>query len=523
MLAEADRIAPPTTDADLVRAYPNDPVGFARDILGINLWSRQREIVESIIHHNKVAVVSGHKLGKSTSLAVLALWFYCSFPDARVVITAVTDGQVNRVIWREIKRFCRKSKVPIPGAKEINVLARSGLTNPETYSEIRGYTASEPEAIAGTSGSHILYLVDEASGVKDEIFEAIEGNRAGGSASTFLISNPTRADGEFYWAFNKKSKTAIKDAGYHNIHIASWESPNCTGEWQQLGDKPIKGLAMPGWIDQRKREWGEDSPQYLIRVAGKFAVAEAAKIIPLTLIGESNKAWEATKEQPLPKGRLYIGVDPAGDGLGGDESGFCARIGNRVLELVARSGLSPQQHIDQIESLIAKYRRVGPEPAVVLESEGETGARVYAAAREYVDATNKFRLVRLRTSDKAIRQRETFDRIRDEMWSIARQWLRDGGMIPMHPKLEDDLHAPEFYSAGNKLKVTSKKDLRKLLGRSPDVGDAFVMSLWEPLALRQEDDAGGSPYVEINVPERAYDPYAPPVFDPYAGMDAFRR
>src|SRR6188768_3692654 len=98
---EADRLAPPVTDGDLLRAYANppNPVGFARDILGINPWSKQRAILESVASHQRVACASGHKCGKSTALAILALWFYCSYPGARVVLTAVTDNQVNGIIW----------------------------------------------------------------------------------------------------------------------------------------------------------------------------------------------------------------------------------------------------------------------------------------------------------------------------------------------------------------------------------------------------------------------------------------
>jgi hypothetical protein len=520
----ADELAPRTTDADRVRAYPDDPVGFARDILGITLWSRQIEIVESVTRHKRVAVVSGHRLGKSWSLAILAIWFYCSFPKARVVIMAATDRQVNSIIWRAVRQLCRQARVPIPGYQNIKLRAMAGLTDLSDFSEIKGYSAKTPEAVAGIAGPSILYLVDEASGVPDEIFEAIEGNRAGGSAWVFLIGNPTKSSGEFFDAFHKKSSKVLGSAGYHTIHIDSRESPNCTGEWQQLGDKPIKGLADPEWVADKLREWGEDDPRFKIRIAGKFSVAEAAKIFPLALIADANKRWDVTKDLPQPKGRLYIGVDPAGDGTGGDESGFCARIGDRVLELVARAGLSPQQHIEQIETLIAKCRKGGPLPVVVLESEGETGAKVYSAVREYNDASESFVLCRLRTSDKPRRQAEVYDRLRDEMWGNARQWVRDGGCFPLHAKLEDDLHAPEFYSTvTGRLKVTSKRDLRKLLGRSPDVADAFVMSLWEPLHIRQEDAAVGSSFSEVAVPERAYDPYAPPPFDPYSGLDAFRR
>lgn len=520
----ADKIAPLASDLDLVRAFKDDPVGFAREVLGFTPSRAQRRILEAAVRRKKISIVSGHKVGKSTALAVLALWFYCSFPGARVVLTAATARQVDGIIWREVRRLVRNSRIAIPGGNEIHELARSGLVNPAGFEEIKGYTARQAEAIAGVSGPAIMYLVDEASGVPGVIFEAIEGNRAGGNAWVILISNPTRAEGEFYESHHGRSHEAIGDAGYYAIRIDSRESPNVTGEFREMQEwnfksqswetriEPIGGLADPDWIAEKKAEYGEDSPFFKVRVAGLFVVAEESKAFPLALIAQMQTRYEEAE----PTGRLRIGVDPAGDGDGGDESGFCARRGNKVLEIRARAGLSPQEHIDTVLDIVASHGgQVHGVPIVCVESEGEAGWKVYVTMKEFSHRTGKFIVVRVRTSDRAQRQPLIYGTVRDEMWANARQWGREGGAIPLDVKLEKDLHAPEFKSdIRGRLKLTPKKELKKAesLGRSPDRGDAFVLSCWEPVATR-EDEQGPSGGGGNTVPD--HDTRDAPSLNPY--------
>jgi hypothetical protein len=533
-----NQIQPPKSINDLLTKFadPPDPVGFAKEICKLLPWKRQRDILEGVARCMRVATVSGHKVGKSTALAILALWFYCSFPNARVVITATTDNQVNGIIWREIKRLIKRARragFEIPGTPDMGIKARTGLTHPITDSEIRGYTAKEAEAIAGVSGDYILYLVDEASGVEDHIFQAIEGNRAGGNAWVFLISNPTRAEGEFFDAHHTKSREILGTAGYLTLHIDSRESPNITGEWKTLKEwdwrkeawtprtKPIPGLATLGWVEEKAAEWGEDGALFKVRVAGLFVVAEEAKVFQLALILEAEKRWPDT----AASGRLWIGCDPAGDGDGGDESGFAARRGQKLLELRARSGISPNQHIEIIQDLIATHqpdRKFRPIlPAVLIESEGEVGWKVYCAIRDHAERTSEFEVVRVRTSERAVRQPGIYQLVRDEIYACAREWMRSGGAIPENTKLEKDLHAPEFKSnLRGRLELTKKKDLRKMLGRSTDLGDAFAVSCWEPISLRIEANDPASAHVQATGSQ--FDAVDQVELDPYGGADLFR-
>ncbi len=541
---EADRVAPPATVADRVRKYRDDPVGFAIDILKISPWSKQAEVLRSVVHSKRVAICSGHKTGKSTALAILALWFYCVHPSARVVIMAATDRQVNGIIWREVRRLVLQAKragIELPGADTISIKAASGLTDPSDLSEIRGYTAKEAEGAAGVSGGWILYLIDEASGVPEKIFEAIEGNRAGGNAWLYLISNPTRAEGTFYDAFHAKNVDAIGAHGYLTFQIDSRESPNCTGEWRNVPEwdmvtgewreraSYVPGMATPEWVEEKAAEWGENSAMFSVRVAGNFVAAEEARVFQLALITEMVMRHDDTQ----PAGRIYLGVDPAGDGDGGDESGFVARRGRKVLEVRGRRGLAPAAHIAEVQDLlrtVAGRRDLAQiakelQPVIIVDSEGDAGWRVYVALREHADRTGEFEVARIMSSNKAARQPLIFDRIRDELWGVAREWARDGGSMPSHGKLERDLHAPEFKSnLRGRLKLTPKKDLRASLGRSPDLGDAFVLCCWEPFAARaidhtrrvehQPETEAGSLLDDLDGLGEA--------LDPYAGADAFR-
>src|SRR6185312_2206795 len=70
-------------------------------------------------------------------------------------------------------------------------------------SEILGFTADNAEKFAGISGADLMFIIDEASGVEVEIFEAIEGSAAGG-ATIVMAGNPTRTSGVFFDAFHDR-------------------------------------------------------------------------------------------------------------------------------------------------------------------------------------------------------------------------------------------------------------------------------------------------------------------------------
>ncbi len=446
--------------------YRTDPVAFAVEVLGETLWSKQVEILQAAIAKKRVAVKSGHKVGKSRTAAILALWFYCCFDEARVVMSSTTARQVDAILWREVRKLKERARRPIPG--EPGVLARTGLKS-DDYREIVGFTAREAEAVAGISGANLLYLLDEASGIPELIFEAIQGNMAGG-ARIVMFSNPTRTEGLFFEAFHEK------EAFWHPVSVSSEETPNAVE-----GRAVIPGLATREWIDEMRAEWGEDSAFFKVRVQGEFVLHEDGKIFSIAAITEAEERWA----DALEDGKLHIGVDPAGPAQGGDETAFALRRGAKVLQVFTRRGLSEEAHIAEILGVIKEHRRPHePMPIVAIDREGPIGGSIYGRLRGYAEThPDQFEVVGVRSSDRAGREPHLYDRVRDELWANLVRWLAEGGAIPTDVKLEKELHAPEWVGqVTGRLKVTPKDEIRKQLGRSPDRADALALAVWQPAA-----------------------------------------
>lgn len=500
--------------------WRTDPVGFAYYVLGVTLWQKQIEILEAIRDHKRVAVSGGRKVGKDFTVGIAALWWYSGFEDARVVMTATRAQQVNDILWRDIKKLLRGSGLcvdckkitpeparPCPHSAildgELGLLARTGLKSND-FREITGYTAREGEAIAGISGSRLLYLLDEASGIPDELHTAIRGNLASGESREVMISNPTRTMGKFFDAFHESKKF------YKTIYVNSEEGPNVVA-----GKEVVPGLASRDWILEFAEEYGKDSAFYKIHVQGQFALSEDGKILSVHAITTSKGLWAET----IGEGMLRIGVDVAGAGGQGDESAFAARRGKKILSLHTRRGLSEGGHLVEVLGLIREYGRPDERPTVAVDVEGDVGNNVGRVFLNYLrdipeTAPAPFFLHQVRSSGRAVRQPHVYDKIADELWGNVAAWIRDGGAIPEDAKLERELHAQEWRGQiTGRMKIIPKDEIRKLLGRSPDRADAVALACWEPIdyVAREREASPHSP---------ANDDVEPPN-DPWTALKAF--
>lgn len=512
--------------------YQNDILGFARDVLGFTLcftldelvrirdeeeathvpedeqrpclWPKQIEIlleVQDAVHDPKrkrVTVKSGHKISKSHTAAIIGHWFYSCFVDAKVVFSSTTFHQVQTILWDEFRKVRARSKITIPG--DMHLMASSGFLS-EDFRSARGFTAKEPEAVAGISGRNLIFIVDESSGVPDDIHEAIQGNTAGG-ACVIEFSNPTRSVGHFFETFHGKSDF------YRQVSVSSAETPNAV-----TGRRLIPGLATREYVDEMEAEWGKDSPFYKIRILGEFVTLDDSKPFNLAVLAIAEEQWF---DAPV-EGRLHIGVDPAGPGSGGDETGFCVRRGKKVLEVYARSGLSEDAIKNEIAGLISKHKREREtqddnKPVVAIDREGPIGYGVWSALKADNDSNNEpIKLLGVRASSKAIRRPDLYDLIRDELWGNLQQWFREGGTIPRDTKLEKELSVIEWtQNLKARLKATPKDDIRDLIKRSPDRADALALAVWEASSHHDEDR-------QQQAAPAPPPPKHPSSFDPYSG------
>ena len=127
--------------------------------------------------NSETIVVAGNMLGKDFVAGFICLWFFLVHREVRVVTTSVKDDHL-RVLWGEIGRFIRTCQAPLNvergGPLVVNHRdvrkVRHGEVCPISY--MRGMVSESGEGMAGHHAAHTLFVIDEASGVDDVVYQA---------------------------------------------------------------------------------------------------------------------------------------------------------------------------------------------------------------------------------------------------------------------------------------------------------------------------------------------------------------
>lgn len=251
-------------------AYYNDPVGWAKNMLGVDLWSKQREIATSVVHNKNVAVKAGHGVGKSFLVAVLACWWIDTrAPNGFVASTAPSVQQIGAIVWREIRTLYnlahqRHRDGLIDHALPGYITADNEWKMPGGIKLGFGRKPPDNKTDDSFQGIHgfVLAIGDEAVGLNADMIDALGNITSNEGSRRVLIANPTNPGSYFATLFKE-------DKGFELHTISVLDSPNFTGEI--VNDLANEMLTGPAYVEQKKREYGENSPRFKARVLGEFA------------------------------------------------------------------------------------------------------------------------------------------------------------------------------------------------------------------------------------------------------------
>ena len=303
-----------------------NPLEFAKDILRVELWSKQEEVLSALLENRRVAVKSGNGLGKGYCAAVAVLWFlYCHDP-AIVLSTAPTFRQVRHVLWRQIRRLYRRAPDVLGG----KILDTRWELAEDRYAI--GLSADTADQFQGFHSPNMLIVVDEAEGVSDEIYEAVEAVMTSASPRLLLIGNPTTVTGAFRRAFYQERRL------YYTVTISALDSPNVTSN-----KVVVPRLTTAEWVEERRETWGENNPIFLARVLGEFPDQAEDTLIKLSDIEAAvEDQARSTDEDRLDESEeTVLAVDVAR--FGSDRSVILRRRGNRVEDIQTFQKLDTMQ------------------------------------------------------------------------------------------------------------------------------------------------------------------------------------
>ncbi len=287
---EKATINPDWFAASILR-MPNDP--FQSELLNaVADLGRIKRGIPTVFNHKglqRFSIRSCHGTGKTHTLAKLMHWFNFT-RRGRIPVTAPKEKQVTTRVWPEFRKIRNAS---ISAYKQLIKVDKTQITwcNDTDWCALVE-AASQSENLQGLHDKHLLFLVEEASGVDEAMFPVIEGALSTENAMMVLIGNPTKVEGEFY---NSHRKPEVADL-YYRMHVKPEDSPRVSMKW----------------VNDMKRKYGERSPVYLVRCLGEFAEMSDNQLISMAWIDRARNR-EFKLDGSLPTKRLSIDVADGGE------------------------------------------------------------------------------------------------------------------------------------------------------------------------------------------------------------------
>lgn len=443
-----------------------DPAAFAHDVLGHDLWAIQQEILRSVAVNPLTGVKACHASSKTFTAADAVLWWLCRWDDSIAVTTAPTWTQVEKLLWGEIHKAVEGDACRIPELRA-GLLETELKLGPGRYA--LGLSTNEGVRFQGFHSGHILIVLDEAPGVRGQIWEAIEGIRAGGVVHVLALGNPTIASGPFFDAFGPdRARWAL-------FSIDAFDTPNLAGLTEEtllamaeeqpdaLGEAVRPYLITRHWVVDRYRKWGKAHPLYQARVRGRFPTQAEDAVYSLEWLELARLRAGAVDQAD----KLKAGLDVAGPGE--DETVLCIRQGAHMLALQAWGERDPRgKVVAALEPYKDRLDRVNVDSVGI----------GYYMAQHLKDLGFPVREVNV---GEAPRDKEHYSNLKAEAYWGFRQRLEDGDVAGLDDEVAIGQLAGIRYqhNARGQVVIEPKADARKRGVDSPDRAEAVILAYLE--------------------------------------------
>lgn len=445
-------------------SYLTDPEAWAEDKLEAFLWSKQREILQSVVFNRRTLVQSSHGIGKSFIAGVLAGWWIDTHPheDAVVVTTAPTHRQVHGILWEEIRKQHRKGS--LPGRV---LMTDQWYIGESLVGEGRKPADHDSDGFQGTHRMFVLAILDEGCGVPENLYTGAESITTNEHCRIIAIGNPDDPTGPF-------ADAAKPGSGWNVIQVGTFDTPNFTGE--QVPDRLKLLLPSQEWQQSRLKKWGADSPLYKSKVLGQFPESSEDTLIPLSwVIAAQNRDIEPRKYDGSK-----LGVDVAR--FGSDRTTAYHNHGGRIRRVLDASKQPTTQTAGQVARLWKELRTtdinvdgvgVGGGVVDMLDEDGYPVVDMQAGS----GSSNVDRFTNARA---------------EWYWNLRVGFER--GMIDLDPA-DDDLAAQLSsirykYTRRGQIQIESKDEMKARGMPSPDHADAVMLAWNEPIDTVSSDGIG---------------------------------
>ena len=390
--------------------------------------------------------------------------------EAIVLVVAPTLRQVKN-FWGEVR-----------GAVE--VLRTGGLMLPECTTArwefsgkcfAQGFSASKGVNAQSFHGKRVLIIVDEAIGVAQDLWDAIDGIRMGGDVTLVTLCNPTVASGPVFESFTKNRAVP----GHECITISAFDTPNLAGltvdsllqlSEDDLDFAPAPGLTRRRAVKEMYYKWGPNNPRFRSRVLGEFPDQSDDAVFKLAWIERAALPYEFDEVKRLLKPGVFIqvGIDVAGPGA--DETAATARIDGYVL---ARESWRKDNPIHDLLRWLGRVRTSFPGVPIICV--GDTvGMGHHFMTQVAAGGYTCYGFV----AGASPRNKAMFTNLKAETYWCFREWMAEGlvhGIEDEDTKAQlSDIRYREIPRGA--IEIESKDEARGRGSQSPDRAESLIMA-----------------------------------------------
>jgi hypothetical protein len=542
------------------RPYRYDPAGYIEKFLGWSPWRGnhdgpgQVEILEAYtlalrqqheqadfeagtllenqlqywkpgqIIKNRLRIEAGHTVGKTKLSSGIVSHFFDCFAPSIIYTFAPTAEQIKRLLWKEIKTDRDTANRDGKGLLGRVLDTCEIKYRPDHFAIGRATDNSGgtgTERVQGQHGKYLLFDLDEAEGVADFVYDAVDSMTSGGISIVVMTANPKTRISTFY---KQRVLSSVE-----NFRISCINHPNVV-EGREVVPGAVKKSYVQGMVEKHcEATLLHDETQHTFTL--DFDVIKDGQTHPPGTIWKPNNefCWRVLGIPPLnATGNTFVSVgryEAAKAREAAPDDRRIARVGVDVARWGKDNGTLYVRHAGRVwrEAIFEKqdyieYARAIARVAGVLkalhgvvsfhvriDAGGGFGGGVISHLLNG-EEFEKFRglfpdclLLEVHFGGSAYDQSSYADLV-TEMYAQADETLKRLRLDYPPEKLEDDLCARSYVWVNKKgvsvKKLISKDEYEKLKGRSPDDGDGCVLCIapdhiFEP---RPEDEEQGLVY-----------------------------
>lgn len=479
------------------KRFQKEPLLFFENVLGVeHLETYQKFVIKTVWENERTAIAACHDVGKSFLMARIAMTFLNVYPNSKVITSAPTYNQVEKILWSEIRSAHAKAKFPLGGRLNLTDWSFSpdwfalGFTprNEASGGEGQGTQSS----FQGFHAEHVLVIFDEATGIPLNIWTQAEGLLTSAHVKFVAIGNPTSASSEFYNCF--------KDPAWAKVYLTCFDSPNLIANGitteEKLKAEIAKVSAMNDvearahldsykvvrpyllttkWVVQSAMKWGIDHPLTVSKVLGKFPKASADTLLPLGYVEDA----QLRVYFPVAADRKIIGADVAR--FGTDSTVLTGMHGRKQL---SRNEFYKFDTTEVVGEIINMSREMGGADIIVVDETGIGGGVVDglrdAVRTEALPKTCEIRGVQFGAACEDEEDQEKYVNLKARMFGLLQKDLKDENGIVL---LKESVYSDELptiryrFDKKGRMIIESKDEYKKRTGRkSPDSADSLALA-----------------------------------------------